>query len=119
MDEMKLLEEFCAAEPEPHPGWLARTRSDLATSIGTAGQDAATRARGHWWSRLPARPRRTATIPRSHAARGWFTPLAAAVAVVVAVAVPLTVFHGPGLRPAHRTQAATAAGPAGTPTYYM
>jgi hypothetical protein len=117
MDEMNLLEEFCAAEPAPRSGWAAKARSDLAAKTTSAGP---IRTAAAPWSRPPARLRRADRIPRRRAGHGWLTPLAAAGAVLAAIVVPVTVFHGPATHPRPAARGGTTVtGPGGAPPYYM
>jgi hypothetical protein len=105
MDEMKLVEDFCAAEPPPHPQRLARARSELIDAIDRAGPAGGGRARTLSWRHRGMPPW----------LRGWVIPLAAAIGVLLAVSLA-GIFAG---AVGSRTQTGPRAVEGGQPRYYV
>lgn len=114
MDEMKLLQDFCAAEPSPPPQRLAHARSELIDAIGRTGSVGSRRTRWRPGARTPDWSRHQG-IARGW--RGWVIPLAAAAAVVAVVTLPLAVISGHA--PVVVSPSLAASGPAGAPPFYM
>src|SRR5215472_12303075 len=118
MDEMKLLEDFCAAEPPPGPPRLAHVRSELIEVIARQGSAGAGRSALRPWARISRRTRQQDTAPGPRAGRSWpawLIPVAVAAAVAaIAVAIPAglgALGHGTGPAAPH--------GPSGPATIYI
>lgn len=88
MNEMRLLEEFCAQEPSPSPQRLARARARVMESI-SGGRAPATRRRVRREGR-----RRTGVLARPWLATVIATGTVAAVAVAATVALNTGLFQG-------------------------
>ena len=119
MNEMKQLEDFCAAVPPPDTGRLARTRALVLSTAAGAGQAGTRRGRGQPGSR------RMITLPRL-AVTGGLAAVAAA-AVAIALISPAAPGRGTGTKVRldaaavvlHRAAAAALAAPAPQPGQFL
>jgi hypothetical protein len=84
MNEMKLLEEFCAAVPPPSAERLGPARARLLAAAGLVPPDTAPGARRRLWRVTPAR-------------LVWTGALAVVTAAVLIAALGLTSGHGPAV----------------------
>ncbi len=108
MDDMKLLADFCAAEPIPEPGRLARARATVLWQVTQAAAEGSANRTPAALAPRPGRPR--AGRPVIGARRGRvLIPLAAAVAVA-AVAIGIAA-AGPLLRAGRQPSAPAPAVP--------
>src|ERR1700722_5363524 len=119
MNEMKQLEDFCAAVPPPDPGRLARTRALVLSTAAGAGQAGTRRGRGRPGSR------RMITLPRLAVTGGLAAVAAAAVAIaLISPAAPgrgtgTTVRLDAAAVVLHRAAAAALAAPAPQPGQFL
>src|SRR5262249_8835362 len=95
MDELTAVQQLLAERPAPSPGTVAAARARLERAgLGEGGRNAEAggvplRLNGGWGMPdvgQPARRRRW----------GWLAPLAAALAVIIAVGVSLAISHTVG-----------------------